>query len=422
MKRNGVSAESNKPPKYSATIIAHGSNRRNQTIKNAIVNLYGELENKAHNDLYGFDREVRRKMVPLFGDVYERILTILETQIILISGCNFSDTCISSRGNSIDTILCDSDYALKEIFEKSLIYYNKMYDIADSIKYTCIVLRFTRLYYFYSIFQKMQKIYPDNFSNLDSDNFYLNFLIFFNALTRSESKIQKYWKSVLAGASSILTNLEIIRPFIEEHDIKIVNIIRDNLKNFIEYIEDVKTKVINKDANFNDITPIFGRHHITESTSIKELQLTDPTGFHRGIHLFEGDMSVVIAHASELDKMSKTYPENTAQIINEYIRNQSQMINNNIFELILNKLMETMQTNENITSAHVLLLIILTNYHNTNLIPVLDFSCNDTIFDEETSYLRAPKRKDSFGGKTNKRKTVNKRKQTKRRKSKSTYA
>jgi hypothetical protein len=82
--------------------------------------------------------------------------------------------------------------------------------------------------------------------------------------------------------------------------------------------------------------------------------------------------------------------------------------------------MEIMQTNENITFAHVLLLIILTNYanNNKNLIPVLDFSCNDTTFDKETADLKAPKRKNSFGGKT-----INKRKQTKKTKrKKSTYA
>ena len=411
-----TTTQSNKHTKHhSATIIAHGSNIRKQTIKNAIANLYGELEVSVGMK---YTRDKRSAMAPLFKDVFEKIIDILYNQIILVSACNFSDTCISSRGNSINTILCDSDYVLKEIFDKSFIYYSLTNSIEDSIKWSCIVLRFTRLYYVYNFFKKMQNDFASFFV---VDNFSFNFLFFFNVLTRSELKIEKYWKSVLAGATSILTNIDIIRSFIEAPlNIPIVNIIHADWGNFIQFIEDVKTEVIDKDTNFNDIKPIFGRHHITESTSIKELQLTDPTGFHRGIHLFEGNMNVVIAHDSELDKMSKTYPENRERFIQEYIRNPSQIAYDNIFELILNKLMEIMQTNENITFAHVLLLIILTNYanNNKNLIPVLDFSCNDTTFDKETADLKAPKRKNSFGGKT-----INKRKQTKKTKrKKSTYA
>lgn len=439
------------------SLIAHGSNQTEQTIQNAITTIYGTLEGerrlverrlvKRRSDKRrSYGRSIGRDMIPLFGDIKERLFKKLFTETFIISACNFNNICLSSR---VIENVHESNRELQNIFRRSLFFYNSIYDEEQAIYYSRLMLRLTQVFYYFYELEKYIKKYDTNYFSLyndaylrlnvlDPNQLYLIQIYTCTLILQNDDKQIEYIKSVLSGVTSILSNLDKIMQFIDasKDTIDIIQKVFEHFEKFIYFMN-----VVNANKSILEIDTVeasFGEHSITINTSVKQINLTDldPELLGIGLHmsnLKDINNDIVIATNSEFEKMRNKYPSMEAELIQKYVTNIEKYIENNPFEFVLPILIEIIQSNRKITNAHILLFMILINWNNDHKILLVDFSCNDTNkFDEATCVLRAPPRKKSFSGlgvrKTNKnkqkknlkKKTVNKRKKTKKRKS--TYA
>jgi hypothetical protein len=429
------------------SLIAHGSNKTKQTLENAITTIYGTLEGKRKDYIRLHGREIAGIMIPLFGDIEDRLFKKLFENTFIISACNFNNVCLSS---SVIENVDDSNNVLQNIFKRSLFFYN---DEEQALYYSRLMLRLTQVfYYFYELEKYIKEVendtnyfsrYNDAYNlhlNVDDPNeLYLIQIYVYIFILHNDKRVE-YIKSVLSGVTSILSNLDKIMQFIyaSKDTIDIIQKVFEHFEKFIYFMN-----VVNANKSILKIDTVmasFGLHYVTKSTSVKNINLTDPIRFGRGLHLSNIkniDNDIVIATDSELEKMRNEYPSMEAELIQKYITHP--FMPRNKFDFMLNDLIDIIKT-EKITNAHILLFMLLLNYDNEDKLILVDFSCNGTDeFDEATCVLRAPPRTKSFTGlgvrKTNKnkqkknlkkKKTVNKRKQKKtkkrRRKSAFTYA
>jgi hypothetical protein len=419
------------------SLIAHGINKTEQTLENAIADIYGILEHKRRS----YKRAIGRDMIPLFSDVKERLFKKLFEKTFIISVCNFNDVCLSS--SSIENVQ-ESNRVLQDIFKRAFLFYSTIYDEQPALYYSRLILRLTQAFYYFYELEKhvkdIKEVDPNFFSRsndayslgLDVTDIYQLYLIQIYSYIKAHPPSQiKYVKSVLSGVTSILSNLDNIIQFIDasKDTIGIIQIVFKHLEKFIHFMN-----VVNHNKGILEIDTVmssFGLHYVRKSTSVKNINLTDPIRLGRGLHLSNIkniDNDIVIGTDSELEKMIEEYPDMEAELIQKYITHP--FMPRNKFDFMLNDLIDIIKT-EKITNAHILLFMLLLNYDNEYKLILVDFSCNGTDeFDKATCVLRAPPRTNSFTGlgvrKTNKnkkkKKTVNKRKQTKRQKKKPTYA
>ena len=418
------------------SLIAHGNNEIEETLQHKIIMLYGELEDIVRKR---YRRNISSKIVPLYGDIHEKLFDKLFNKTYIVSACNFGDKCLSS--SNISTIdMCDSNRVLQDIFKKSLQFYNSIYDEKNSLYCSQLILRLIRVFYLYHefiIFYQTNNIdltitykeitIPDDLTAI----LLMRIHYYFVRLVPD-----KYVNSVLFGVTSILKNIEKVNLFIRNNDtIEIVRMVNSSWAPFHEFIDIINENII---RNLERVEPAFGLHTITEKTSVKFIVLNDDIRLDRGLHVSNIkniDNDIVIGMDSELSKMIDAYPDKQYELIKKYITTPFTSIMNNKFEDILYELIDIIKSNNHITNAHVLLFMLLLNFENENLIILSDFSCNNAAnFDEITRLKRAPIKKispDGFGVRnTNKiknnlkkRKTVNNRKQLKKTKRrKSTYA
>lgn len=421
------------------SLIAHGLNKTEQTLQNAITTIYGTLELKRRSYDRSYHRSICREIIPLFGEIEKRLFKKLFEETFIISACNFNNICLSS--SAIESVN-ESNRELQNIFKRSFLFYNSIYGEKPALYYSRLMLRLTQAFYnFYELekyikeveddkeyFSRYNYAYDLHLNLLDPDKLYLIQIYVYTLILHNN----EYIKSVLSGVTSILRNLDKIMEFINaSKDIDIIQIVFEHLEKFIYFMNLVNH---NKDIlKIDTVMASFGLHSVTKSTSVKNINLTDPIRLGRGLHLSNIkniDNDIVIGTDSELEKMINEYPSMEAELIQKYITHP--FMPRNKFDLMLNDLIDIIKT-EKITNAHILLFMLLLNYDNEDKLILVDFSCNGTDeFDEATCELRGPPRKNSFGvgvRKTNKnkqkknlkkKKTVNKRKQTKRRKP--TYA
>jgi hypothetical protein len=426
------------------SLIAHGLNKSEQTLENAITTIYGTLEHKTRVELkeslehkkIPYTRAIDSEMIPPFGVIKDRLFSKLFEKTFIISACNFNNVCLSS--SAIENIH-ESNRSLQNVFKISLGFYKSIYGEQQALYYSRLVLRLIQaFYYFYGLEKYIKGVEEEVNTNLvsrynlnvrDPNDLYL-IQIYTHVAAHSTAQV-KYIKSVLSGVSSVLTDLDKIMQFIDvsKDTIYIIQKVFENLPKFIHFMQIVNAK--KSILEIDTVMASFGLHTVTKSTSVKNINLTDPIRLGRGLHLSNIqniDNDIVIATDDELDKMINEYPSMKEELIQKYISHPFMPIN--MFDLMSSHLIDIIKT-EKITNAHILLLMLLLNYDNDNLIILLDISCNGAdTFDDATCGLRAPSRRTSWpriGGKTNKnkqkknlkkKKTVNKRKQRR----KPTYA
>ena len=421
------------------SLIAHGLNKTEQTLQNAITTIYGTLELKRRSYDRLYHRSIGREIIPLFASIQERLFKKLFEETFIISACNFNNICLSS--SAIENVH-ESNRELQNIFKRSFLFYNSIYGEELALHYSRLMLRLTQAFYnFYELEKYIKEVEDDEeyFSRyndayylhlnlLDPDKLYLIQIYVYTLILHNN----EYIKSVLSGVTSILRNLDKIMEFINaSKDIDIIQIVFEHLEKFIYFMN-----LVNHNKGILKIDTVMascGLHNVTKRTSVKNINLTDPIRLGRGLHLSNIkniDNDIVIGTDSELEKMINEYPSMQAELIQKYITHP--FMPRNKFDLMLNDLIDIIKTEKSITNAHILLFMLLLNYDNEDKLILVDFSCNSTDgFDEEKCELRGPPRKNSFGvgvRKTNKnkqkknlkkKKTVNK---TKRQRRKPTYA
>lgn len=405
---------------YACSIIAHGVYTNSETtgkpitvlsdIKYLFNELYVEVNNDREQTLHTSEKKTSSKWMSLLNpSVYQEVITKIEHKLLnnirLISGCRFGSICINVSSNHRNA-RCYSDDFQQRIFKNTL---NKCLKsgqtLETSINITRNILRLVNLLYLY---------FRMDFANvLKPNKTIMNILIkYLNKQAKESQAIFEFWISVIRSVPLLFQNWNKYHSYIP-----------DEMSNMKERLYAFITTMVNTDFEGIILDTIVHENRskthelnrINSNTYVKSLQLHENEGKPHanisGIFLHNGQNQLILMDAIEKEEVDVSIVVENAHAANELAKKSK-------FEPIINKLIDIISnTEDDIRSTHVFLLMILLNWENDNLIPILDLACSITQYDETEDINGAPERIDSSGGKmkkTKKKKQTNRHRKTHR--------